>query len=124
MSTVLEFEPMSVVVPVREDPAGVLRVGQSRVLLELVLRAFKAGATPETIVQSYDTLQLADVYAVGAAYLSAPERFDEYLLARGQAGDTMRQAIEQKQGPQTGLRATLMARGKAKEQPHAQLGQR
>jgi hypothetical protein len=62
--TMLDFEPLTVTVPLREEPPGVFRVGESRVLLELVLRAFQAGATPEAIVQSYDTLNLADVYAV------------------------------------------------------------
>ena len=42
--------------PLREDAAGALRVGNSRVLLELVIRAFQDGATPETIVQRYSTL--------------------------------------------------------------------
>ena len=37
--------------PLREDASGALRVGASRVLLELVIRAFQDGATPETIVQ-------------------------------------------------------------------------
>ena len=32
------FEPLTLAVPLREEPAGVLRVGKSRVLLELVLR--------------------------------------------------------------------------------------
>jgi hypothetical protein len=50
--TTLDFEPLTVTVPLREEPAGVLRVGKSRVLLELVLHAFKAGTTPEAIVQS------------------------------------------------------------------------
>src|ERR1700730_8664472 len=77
--TTLDFEPLTVTVPLREDPPGVFRVGKSRVLLELVLRAFKAGATPEAIVQSYDTLNLADVYAVISRYLAAPALFEEYL---------------------------------------------
>jgi len=50
--------------PIREDADGALRVGNSRVLLELVIRAFQDGATPETIVQRYSTLARADVYAV------------------------------------------------------------
>ncbi len=70
--TMLDFEPLTVAVLLREEPPGVFRVGKSRVLLELVLRAFKAGATPEAIVQSYDTLKLADVYAVVSRYLAAP----------------------------------------------------
>ena len=36
--------------PLREDAAGAVRVGDSRVLLELVIHAFQDGATPETIV--------------------------------------------------------------------------
>ena len=36
-----------------EDPPGVFRVGDSRVLLELVLDAFKRGESPEAIVRSY-----------------------------------------------------------------------
>src|SRR5437868_13913301 len=80
--TTLDFEPLTVTVPLREEPPGVFRVGKSRVLLELVLRAFKAGATPEAIVQSYDTLNLADVYAVVSRYLAAPEPFEEYLRIR------------------------------------------
>jgi uncharacterized protein (DUF433 family) len=72
--TTVDFEPLSVAVPLREDPQGVFRVGKSRVLLELVIRAFQAGATPEAIVQSYDTLKLPDVYAVVSYYLSTPPR--------------------------------------------------
>jgi uncharacterized protein (DUF433 family) len=122
--TTLDFEPLTVAVPLREEPPGVLRVGNSRVLLELVLRAFKAGATPEAIVQSYDTLNLADVYAVVSRYLAAPERFEEYLRLREEVAVKVRQTIEELQGPQDNLRAILLARAKAKEDARAQAGQR
>jgi uncharacterized protein (DUF433 family) len=75
----VDFEPLTVVVPLWEDPAGVFRVGKSRVLLELVLRAFQHGETPEGIVRSFRTLELADVYAVISRYLANPAPFDEYL---------------------------------------------
>jgi uncharacterized protein (DUF433 family) len=114
--TTLDFEPLTVVVPLREEPPGVLRVGKSRVLLELVLRAFKAGATPESIVQSYDTLHLADVYAVISRYLAAPEPFEEYLRQRDEAAVEVRNKIEKLQGPQDNLRAILLARATAKEE--------
>jgi uncharacterized protein (DUF433 family) len=68
--------------PLREDSAGALRVGDSRVLLELVVRAFQDGATPETIVQRYATLALADVYAVIAYYLRHRTEIEEYLAPR------------------------------------------
>ena len=122
--TMLDFEPLTVVVPLREEPPGVFRVGKSRVLLELVLRAFKAGATPEAIVQSYDTLNLADVYAVVTRYLSAPDPFEEYLRIREEAAAETRRKLEESQGPQGNLRAILLARAKAREDARAQTGQR
>jgi uncharacterized protein (DUF433 family) len=122
--TTVDFEPLTIKVPLREEPPGVLRVGKSRVLLELVLDAFKAGATPESIVQSYDTLNLADVYAVITRYLAAPAPFEEYLRIRDEEAAEMRRKIEEYQGPQDNLRAILMARAKAKEEARAQAGQR
>jgi hypothetical protein len=113
--TTVDFEPLSVAVPLREEPPGVMRVGKSRVLLELVLRAFKAGATPEAIVQSYDTLNLADVYAVVSRYLVAPAPFEDYLRQCDEAAATRRK-IEESQGPQGNLRALLLARAQAKEE--------
>jgi len=122
--TTLELEPLTVAVPLREDPPGVFRVGGSRVLLELVLRAFKAGATPEAIVQSFDTLRLADVYAVLSRYLAAPAPFEEYLRLRDEAAAEVRRTVEESQGAQGNLRAILLARAKAKEEARAQAGQR
>jgi len=122
--TTVDFEPLTIKVPLREEPPGVLRVGKSRVLLELVLDAFKAGATPESIVQSYDTLNLADVYAVITRYLAAPAPFEEYLRIRDEEAAEMRRKIEEYQGPQDNLRAILMTRAKAKEEARAQAGQR
>jgi hypothetical protein len=122
--TTLDFEPLTVTVPLREEPPGVFRVGQSRVLLELVLRAFKAGATPEAIVQSYDTLKLADVYVVVSRYLTNPAPFENYLRQCDEAAAATRRKIEAAQGPQGDLRAVLLARAKAREEARAQAGQR
>jgi hypothetical protein len=112
--TTIDFEPLSVAVPLREDPPGVFRVGRSRVLLELVLRAFKAGATPEAIVQSYDTLELADVYAVVSRYLADPAPFEDYLKQCDAAAEGTRRKIEASQGPRGDLREVVLARARAK----------
>ena len=40
--TTVDFEPLNVAVPLWEDPPGVIRVGKSRVLLELVLKQANA----------------------------------------------------------------------------------
>lgn len=109
-----ELEPLSVVVPLREDPAGVFRVGNSRVLLELVIRAFQRGETPEGIVQSYDTLSLPDVYAVVGYYLAKPGPIDEYLRQRDVAAAQTREKIEAAQPSRDDLRERLMARARAK----------
>ncbi len=79
-----------------------------------MIDAFKAGATPEAIVQSYDTLNLADVYAVVSRYLLDPAPFEDYLSKGDEAAKENRRRIEAIQGPQTNLREVLMARAKAK----------
>ncbi|WP_271254551.1 DUF433 domain-containing protein [Pseudanabaena sp. Chao 1811] len=59
MSIVLERE----VPPFREDESEAIRIGKTRVLLELVIRVFLDGVSPETIVQQYSTLSLSDTYS-------------------------------------------------------------
>ncbi len=110
--TTAELEPLSVSVPLREDPQGVFRIGKSRVLLELVIRDFQRGQTPEAIVQSYDTLNLADVYAVVSYYLANPQPIDEYLRQRDKAAEEIRCKIEVSQPPRENLREVLMARAR------------
>ena len=121
--TTVDFEPLSVAVPLREDPPGVFRVGKSRVLLELVIRAFQDGATPEAIVQSYPTLNLADVYAVVSRYLADPAPFEDYLRTCDEAAEETRRRIEAIQGPRGNLREVLLARAKARGLLRDQAGQ-
>ena len=109
----VDFEPLSVNVSLWEDPPGVFRVGDSRVLLELVISAFKRGESPEGIARSYRTLRLADVYAVISRYLANPAPFDEYLRQCDDQGDAIRGTIEasQRTGP---TKDELLARARAK----------
>ena len=88
----------------REDADGALRVGDTRVLLELVIRAFQDGATPETIVQRYSTLALADVYAVVTYYLRHRSEVEEYLAHREQKAEEVRSRIESGQGDLSEIR--------------------
>jgi hypothetical protein len=111
--TTVDFEPLVVTVPLREDPPGVFRVGQSRVLLELVLRAFQRGESAEGIVRSYPTLQLGDVYTVIGRYLSNPAPFDDYLRHCDEQAASVRRKIEAAQGPGIG-KEELMARARSK----------
>jgi uncharacterized protein (DUF433 family) len=111
--TAVDFAPLSVAVPLWEEPPGVFRVGGSRVLLEVVLRAFRRGATPESIVQSYGTLHLADVYAVISRYLANPASFDEYLHQCDEQAEAIRRRIEASQPPSVG-KDELLARASTK----------
>ncbi len=99
--------------PLREDASGALRVGDSSVLLELVIRAFQDGATPETIAQRYATLALPDVYAVIAYYLRHRSEIEEYLVRREQQATEVQRRLEGQQGDLSEIRARLLARRQA-----------
>ena len=105
--TVLEQQPLTLSIPLYEDPPGVLRVGKSRVLLELVIHAFQRGETPEGIVQSFDTLSLPDVYAVVGYYLANPAAVDEYLRQCDVQAEALRRKIESSQPPRENLRQRI-----------------
>lgn len=110
-------------VPLRQGPDGVLRVGSTRIPLERVVHAFEDGATPEEIVGNYDTLKLADVYAVIAYYLGHRDEVNEYLRHREDAAAEVRRMIEARQPDMASIRARLLARLDRKEPPDASTGQ-
>ena len=112
--TTVDFEPLTVAVPLWEDPPGVFRVGKTRVLLELVLSAFKRGETPEGIVRSYRTLHLADVYAVVTRYLANPAPFDEYLRQCDEEAEAVRRQLEAAGMTSRVSKEELLARARAK----------
>ena len=109
----MPFTPQLEAPPLREDASGALRVGDSRVLLELVIHAFQDGATAEAIVQRYSTLELSDVYAVIAYYLRHREEIQDYLARREQQATEVRQRIESLQGDLKEIRERIEARRKA-----------
>jgi uncharacterized protein (DUF433 family) len=113
----------AVAVPLFDDGQGGLRVTGTRVLLERIVHAFEDGATPEGIVQSYDTLQLDDVYAVLTWYLRNKPEVQDYLGKRAAEAEAIRRTIEAKQADRAALRARLMARRRQKEVPHAPAGE-
>jgi uncharacterized protein (DUF433 family) len=119
----LNISFQTVAVPLFNDGEGGLRVTGTRVLLERIVHAFEDGATPEGIVQSYDTLQLADVYAVLAWYLRHRVEVQEYLRKRAEEAEAIRRTIEAKQPDRAELRSRLMARRAQKEVVHAPPGQ-
>ena len=95
--------------PLRQDKSGAVRIGETQVLLELVIRAFQDGATPETIVQRYPSTSLADIYAVIAYYLRNRGLVERYLAERERQAEALQQRIEAHQGDLSEVRRRLLA---------------
>ena len=91
------------------DADGVARIAGTRVTLETVVTAFKQGATAEEIAQQYDSLKLANVYAVIGLYLQQKEQVDNYLFEAQQHAKAVQRTHEDKHDPQ-GIRERLLAR--------------
>ena len=83
--------------PLRMDETGAIRVGNTRVLLELVVEAFEDGAAPEPIVLRYSSLGLADVYGAIAYYLRHRGAVNAYMEQREVLARSVRQKIEASQ---------------------------
>lgn len=96
--------------PLKQDADGALRVGDSRVLLEMVIRAFQDGATPEAIAQKFPSLTLPAVYSTIAYYLRHQGEVDLYLREREQQAAAVKQQVEGQQKDLSHIRARLMGR--------------
>jgi uncharacterized protein (DUF433 family) len=105
----------SLTASVRQDEDGVLRVGDTRVLLDLVVHAFDDGASCENIVDRCPSLSLANAYGAVAFYLNNREYVDEYLAERERDAQEIRRKIEASQ-PMTEIRRRLEARRAASEE--------
>ena len=95
--------------PLRDDKTGAIRVGNSRVLLEIVIRAFQDGASPESIVDRYSTLTLPDTYGAIAYYLKNQDSVEEYLNRREQLAESAKQRIQNIQPDLSPIRSCLLA---------------
>ncbi len=105
MSQPLTIDPP----PVHMDKYGVLRVGGTRVTLDLVVFAFQQGSTAEEIAQQYTSLDLADIYGLISYYLRHRAEIDLYLEKREREGEELRRQVEARFDPQ-GIRERLLAR--------------
>ena len=97
--------------PISQWPDGSLRVGKTRLLVDLIVQEFQRGATPEQIVDAYDTASLADVYSIIGYYLRHREEIETYLAERERRGEEVKKKIEETQGETwKDVRARLLAR--------------
>jgi uncharacterized protein (DUF433 family) len=111
-------------VPLTRLPNGTLRVTGTRIPLERIVESYKDGESAEGIVESFDSLKLADVYAVISYYLNHVAEVEAYLQKQEQLGDEIQRQIEATQPRRPGFRAELMARWLRMEaEKHAAAGQ-
>src|SRR5437773_9606220 len=90
MTITLHADP----VPLRVDGMGTIRVGQSRVTLDVLLQYWRLGMKAEEIARGLDTLTLADVHGALAYYLRHQAEMDQYLRRREEEAEALRQQIE------------------------------
>src|SRR5437588_7591334 len=90
MTITLHADP----VPLRVDDTGAIRVGQSRVTLDVLLQYWRQGMKPEDIAKGLDTLTLADVHGALAYYFRHETEIDNYLRRREEEAEKLRQEIE------------------------------
>ncbi|MCA0457461.1 MAG: DUF433 domain-containing protein [Chloroflexi bacterium] len=86
--------PTTINVPLRTDENGVIRVGNTRVTLLVLLGAYSRGDTPEQIAEGFDTLKLEDIYAVISYYLSHRAEVDSYMQEVDEKAEQWRQTYE------------------------------
>jgi len=99
----------TVEIPLSTDEYGAIRVRGTRVLLDVIIVAFQAGATPEDIVRKFPSVALPDVYLIIAHYLTHAAEIDAYLSQRQIEAARLQCAIETRFNP-VGIRARLLAR--------------
>jgi uncharacterized protein (DUF433 family) len=111
-------------VPLTRLPDGTLRVTGTRISLELIVESFLDGETAEGIVESFDSLKLADVYTVIGYYLNHTEEVKTYLRKQEADVDEIQRQIEANQPWRAGLRERLLARqARMEAEKNAALGQ-
>ncbi len=107
--------------PLRVDEGGCVRVGPSRVSLDVLVEQYENGMTPEGLVRAYDALALADVHAVIAYYLRHRDLVRAYLKQREAEAEALREKVEAERPRMT--RDELLARQSPREEENAPSGQ-
>jgi len=90
MTITLHADP----VPLRVDDTGAIRVGQSRVTLDVLLQYWRQGMKPEDIARGLDTLTLADVHGALVYNFRHETEIDNYLRRREEEAEKLHQDIE------------------------------
>ena len=115
MTVTLHIDPL----PLRVDETGTIRVGSSRVTLDVVLADYLNGVTPEEIVRQLDTLSLADVHTAIAYFHRHRNEVEEYLSRRNAEAEELRLKIEAQDSNRVDLKENLLERLAQRNGGHA-----
>lgn len=95
MSSLAEALPLHAEAPpLRVDEGGAVRVGRSRITLDLIVEQYENGMSPEDMVRAYESLMLGDVHAVISYYLNHRDEVRSYLIRRAEEAESLRAKIE------------------------------
>jgi uncharacterized protein (DUF433 family) len=75
---------------VRVDERGVIRIGNSRVMLDSIVAGFEQGHSPETLQQQYPALSLEEVYGAITYYLAHTDEVHTYLKRQDELWEAWR----------------------------------
>jgi uncharacterized protein (DUF433 family) len=112
MSVAMPLEPIAV--PLAPNANGTLYVRDTGVRLERIIYAYKAGHSPADIVDMFDALRLADVFAVICYYLDHQEEVDGYMEEYERESMAIRKKIEARQPSQDEIKTELLSRKAAR----------
>jgi uncharacterized protein (DUF433 family) len=99
--------------PLNMDELGCIRVGGTRVSLDVVVADYESGLTPREIAERYDVLSEADVFGAISYYLRHRSEVEAYLSKRAAEAQELRAKVERdlKPGPSLSqLRERMAAR--------------
>jgi uncharacterized protein (DUF433 family) len=102
-------------VPLRIEDDGTIRVGTSRLTLDVLVEDYEAGTSPQDIVHAFDTLELADVHAALAYYLRHRDEVAAYLRQRDAEAEEVERKLKAAGMTWPGARETLSARRSCEE---------
>jgi uncharacterized protein (DUF433 family) len=97
------------IVPLATDDTGTVRVGGTRVTLDTLVGLYDQGLTAEEIQIELPVLNLPDIYAALAYYLTHREVVHTYLNERRVQADQLRDQVIARSG-QSLIRERLLSR--------------
>jgi uncharacterized protein (DUF433 family) len=96
--------------PLRTDSDGNLRVGATRVTLDVVLTHYRSGASVDEIAERFPVLTSADVHAALAYYLRHHDEIDAYLAELDRQADATLESLGERCQPWSAVRDHLARR--------------